>query len=57
MERMIGEKVGCVNAVLRIGILGNARHDHLALLVIDNRELHLNEDVREVRLVAPLGVE
>src|ERR1700722_2150937 len=57
MEGMIGEKVGGVDPVLRVRILGDAWNDHLALLAVDDGKLHLHKYAGKISLVAPLSVK
>ena len=51
MERMIREEVGSIHPILGVRILRYLRHNHLALLAVDDGQLHLNEYLGKIRLV------
>lgn len=51
MERMIREEVGSIHPILGVRIFRYLRHNHLALLAVDDGQLHLNEYLGKVRLV------
>src|ERR1700730_15424344 len=45
MERMVREEVRRIDTILCVRVLGYARHDQLTFDTVDNRQLHLHENI------------